>query len=280
MLKQTCIHQDYIRASEVQRATSALIDVEESDDIEVEVDINNRGDIEIELETDEDNSSEEITAMSDATAVDNIPADTLDSNGASYVPHVIGTIESSTGNMEGEGDVQSSTSDEEDDVPIEIDVHTKSAEEIQNVSELCISLSACQLGTTLSLSKQKVCCAPVSRIPERSRWRAEPLWPQLCEINEHNIQKGLFALASINSPDARLCGVSGMGWELEGGTVELGTNGGIIFDSACDNVVVNGVIFRGVVSLPSLSSHSVLLTHSTCVSSPANVLFRILIQLQ
>jgi hypothetical protein len=149
--------------------------------------------------------------------------------------------------------------DEDDDDGIEIDVMTKSAEELENVSELCMSLSACHLGTTLALHNRTVHKAPDSSKTKDSKWLAEPLWPMLSEINEHNIQTGLFALAQVNSPNARLCSVSGMGWELEGGIVEVGRAGGIIFDSSCDNGVVNGVIFRGGLLITACNSISAII---------------------
>lgn len=221
-----------------------------SDDIEVDVDIDDEGNMDIDLNSDDGRTSEhdyqehisydntDQILAEDSAEIDRAEQLQTSAPAASVVPS---SEVPGTGVEAGANEVPTS----EDEEAIEIEVVTKSAEELENVSELCMALSACQLGTTLSLNNRTVYRAPHSSKTRNSQWLSEPLWPQLSAINEHNIQTGLYELASVNSPDARLCCVSGMGWELEGGTIELGRTGGIIFDSSCDNGVVNGVIFRG-----------------------------------
>lgn len=231
-----------------------MVDDEESDGIEVDIEIDS------EREQTEDIQSNEIDNMDDISVAEDT-ADILSETPVATGRHDVPFAEARTGATEAaaqradgkridhEEHVDISEIEEDlvdEDAPIEIDVITKCAEEVENVSELCMSLSACQLGTTLALNKRTIRRAAQSSKTIDSKWQSKYLWPQLSDINENNIQAGLYKLVQVNSPEARLCCVTGMGWELEGGTVELGRTGGIIFDSSCDNGVVNGVIFRGV----------------------------------
>jgi hypothetical protein len=116
-----------------------------------------------------------------------------------------------------------------------------------HMTELALILSTEASGTVANLACATITAPPYSSV-DAEFWYHKHIWPEQTGTTEdlQEDTKVLFSAVARRAEDVTICTVTGSGTTLLDGTLNLGANAAIVFDSSCSNVSLNKLTVNGV----------------------------------